>query len=164
MQIENNVQETQQDLFSQDDLFPYADASTGQRFFNYLIDIVLIQFALGFVTGYLYATILVSLAPDVAYSVFSEEQTFVSFLINYLLASINFIIYYTLCEKAFNGYTLGKLITGTKAIRQDGEALTFKDALLRSLCRLVPFEPLSIWIGDGVWHDRWTKTTVVKTR
>jgi hypothetical protein len=40
--------------------------------------------------------------------------------------------------------------------------LTFKDALLRSLCRLIPFEVFS---GFGVpWHDSLTNTMVVKKR
>jgi hypothetical protein len=59
---------------------------------------------------------------------------------------------------------LGKLITGTRAIREDGVELNFKDAFLRSLSRLVPFEPFSIWSGNGIWHDSWTKTMVIKSR
>jgi uncharacterized RDD family membrane protein YckC len=65
-------------------------------------------------------------------------------------------------KKLFRGQTLGKLFTGTRAIRTDGEELTFKDALLRSLCRLIPFEVFS---GFGVpWHDSLTITMVVKKR
>jgi uncharacterized RDD family membrane protein YckC len=63
----------------------------------------------------------------------------------------------------FRGYTLGKFITGTRAIRDDDDELTFKDALLRSLCRIVPLEVFSALAGFP-WHDRWTKTKVVKTR
>ena len=77
-----------------------------------------------------------------------------------MIIIVNYLVYYTLCEKLFRGQTLGKLITGTKSLRTDGEELTFKDALLRSLCRLVPFEVFS---GFGVpWHDSWTNTMVVK--
>ncbi|MBK6634385.1 MAG: hypothetical protein IPG38_08770 [Chitinophagaceae bacterium] len=55
------------------------------------------------------------------------------------------------------------MVTGTRAIRQDGNELTFKDALLRSLCRLVPFEVFS---GFNIltWHDSWTETMVIKAR
>jgi uncharacterized RDD family membrane protein YckC len=63
----------------------------------------------------------------------------------------------------FGGRTLGKLITGSKAVREDGTSLTWKDACLRSLSRMVPFEPFSA-LGGAPWHDRWTKTTVVRTR
>ncbi|MBS1653790.1 MAG: RDD family protein [Bacteroidetes bacterium] len=83
-------------------------------------------------------------------------------LLGYIIMIFNYIVYYTFCEKVFKGHTLGKLITGTRAIREDGEELTFKDAILRTLSRLVPFEPFT---GFGTpWHDSWTKTRVVKTR
>ena len=68
-----------------------------------------------------------------------------------------------LFEKLFKGYTVGKLITGTRAIREDGKELTFKNAILRSLSRMVPFEPFSAF-GGSPWHDRWTKTRVIKSR
>jgi uncharacterized RDD family membrane protein YckC len=84
-------------------------------------------------------------------------------LILYLVGILNYLLYYTFCEKVFKGYTLGKLITGTRAIRDDGNELTFKDAILRSLSRLVPFEALSAF-GYSPWHDSWTKTTVIKSR
>jgi uncharacterized RDD family membrane protein YckC len=83
--------------------------------------------------------------------------------VSYVIFICNYLFYYTLCEKLFRGYTLGKFITGTRAIREDDEELTFKDALLRSLCRIVPLEVLSALAGFP-WHDRWTKTKVVKTR
>jgi uncharacterized RDD family membrane protein YckC len=85
------------------------------------------------------------------------------YIISYIIVIINYVFYYTLCEKLFKGYTLGKLITGTRAMRQDGEALTFKDALLRSLSRLVPFEVFS-GFSTLPWHDSWTNTMVVKSR
>ncbi len=49
---------------------------------------------------------------------------------------------YTLLEGAAKGKTLGKLITGTRALKIDGSNLTWKDAFLRSLCRIVPFEAI----------------------
>ena len=84
-------------------------------------------------------------------------------LLALILGWFNYLIYYTFCELAFKGYTLGKLITGTKAIRNDGQPLMFKDTLLRSLSRMVPFEVFS-GFGDKPWHDSWTNTTVVKAR
>jgi uncharacterized RDD family membrane protein YckC len=62
---------------------------------------------------------------------------------------------------ATKGRTLGKLITGTAAVKDDGTALTFKDVLLRSVCRLIPFEPISILFG-GFWHDTLAHTMVIK--
>ncbi|ODT91451.1 MAG: hypothetical protein ABS85_12565 [Sphingobacteriales bacterium SCN 48-20] len=85
-------------------------------------------------------------------------------LFSYEIVLISYLLYYSICEKVFKGYTLGKLLSGTRAIRADGGELTFKDAFLRSLSRLVPFEQFSIWSGNGLWHDSWTKTRVIKAR
>ncbi|MDF2187585.1 RDD family protein [Paraflavitalea sp. CAU 1676] len=71
------------------------------------------------------------------------------------------ITYYTIFEYANKGRTLGKMATGTLAIREDGNHLTVKDALLRSLCRLIPFEFISAF-GRRAWHDSLTRTLVVK--
>ncbi|HEX2627520.1 MAG TPA: RDD family protein, partial [Chitinophagaceae bacterium] len=67
------------------------------------------------------------------------------------------------CEKLFQGYTIGKLLTGTRAVRNDGKELTWKDAIVRSLCRMIPFEVLS-GFAYRPWHDSITKTTVVQVR
>ncbi len=85
------------------------------------------------------------------------------FLLSFMIGYLNYIVYYTLCEKLFKGYTLGKIITGTRAIRQDGQELTLKNALLRSLSRCVPFEVFS-GFNTLTWHDSWTDTMVVKSR
>lgn len=149
------------DLFTEGEFIEYNEATTGQRFLNYLIDLLLMRFGISYATSYLLVNGLLAISPDTAYTLFSERYLL---LATYIIAIINHLVYYTICEKAFRGYTLGKIITGTRVIREDGEEVTFKDALLRSLCRLVPFEALSIWFGNGLWHDTWTKTKVIKTR
>jgi uncharacterized RDD family membrane protein YckC len=163
MNIETNLPEVPQDIFTEQELLNYQDASLGQRFLNYLIDSLVMQYGLGLLTGALVVQLLLAVAPDTAYALFGDENSG-SFLISvYLISIVNYLIYYTFCEKVFKGYTLGKLITGTRAIRFDGGELTLKDAFLRTLSRCVPFEPISAF-GTAPWHDRWTKTTVVKTR
>lgn len=143
-------------------LFRFMQASRGERFVNYLIDNLLMRFALGYVTGMVVGSIGAAIAPEFMNNLVSDPSMTNLLLLSYMIAIFNYIIYYTLCEKFFKGQTLGKLITKTRAIRTDGEELTFKDALLRSLSRLVPFEPFS-GFGD-LWHDTWTKTMVVKTQ
>ena len=140
----------------------YEPATQGQRFVNWLIDNLLMRFALSYVTGIAIGYLLQIIAPEYLLHIATDETGWDLIFISYLIGNLNYLLYYTICEKAFRGYTLGKLISGTRAIREDGTELTFKDALLRSLSRLVPFEALS---GFGTpWHDSWTKTTVVKTR
>ena len=164
MNIETSLPESQQDIF-EEELFNYEQASTGQRFLNYLIDAVLMQYGLSFLTGIVVARIVYYISPETAYSWFVERSdSFDILLSSYLISILNFLIYYTICEKAFKGKTLGKLVTGTRAVRNDGTELTFKNAILRTLSRIVPFEALSIWFGNGLWHDTWTDTMVIKTR
>lgn len=147
------------------ELNQFEYASQGQRFVNWLIDNLLMRFGLSYVTGMGIGLLLSVTAPDfLAKIVYSDGSMngsllFFSLIVGYL----NYILYYSICEKLFKGYTLGKLISGSRAIRQDGGELSFKDALLRSLSRCVPFEVFS-GFNTLAWHDSWTDTMVVKTR
>ncbi len=164
---ENFTEQPQEatDLFN--DQIEYTLATQGQRFLNFLIDALFMRFVLSLATGYAFGYILAIVAPefllDVAYEIEGGAKTWRFWVLSLLLGYFNYLIYYTICEKAFRGYTLGKVITGSRAIREDGQELTFKDALLRSLCRMIPFEVFS-GFGDKPWHDSMTKTMVVKTR
>src|SRR4051812_31439077 len=121
--------------------FEYA--STGQRFLNWLIDYVLMTIAFIFILG------LLSGLGGRADGYAEENSSGLDFE-SYLVILAVYVGYYTLCESLFKGRTLGKLITGTRAVRTNNEPLRFKDAFLRSLNRIVPFEVFS---GFGrPWH------------
>lgn len=150
-----------QDIF--DDHVQYTEASQGSRFLNFLIDNLFMRFALSYAVGYAVGYLLLAIAPDFLMLIANDERTAEYYLLVLIVGYFNYLVYYTICEAAFKGYTLGKLITGTKAIRNDGSPLAFKDALFRSLSRIVPFEVFS-GLGVRPWHDTWTNTTVVKVR
>jgi uncharacterized RDD family membrane protein YckC len=162
MQIEQNLQQSEH-LFTEEDVFQYQDASTGQRFLNLLIDNLFMTYGLGYLTGGLVGYLLGTFFPEFAVDLFSDLESMRAILFGVIVAYFNYIVYYTFCERLFRGYTLGKLITGTRAIRNDGQELTFKDTILRTLSRIVPFEVFS-GFGGYPWHDRWTKTMVIKSR
>ena len=161
--MEENVQQVDQPgIF--DNHEEYVEASVGARFLNFLIHNLLMRFVLSYATSYLVVLILASIAPDfIDRLTYSEGFNWTLFFFALIVGHVNYILYYTVCETAFKGYTLGKLITGTRAIRGDNQPLTFRDALLRSLSRLVPLEPFSAFNGNP-WHDTWTKTRVIKSR
>lgn len=161
MYPETGATQTQEHLFTEEDLNQYEQAGSGQRFVNLLIDVLLMRFGLSMLTGYVVGEILVNYFPE--FTIRILDKGFEYYLTIYIIGAVNIIFYYTICETLFRGYTLGKLISGTRAIRENGEELRFKDALLRSLCRLVPFEWFS-GFGYRPWHDSWTNTTVVRTR
>ncbi len=158
----------QQDLLTDviDPLSQYQYGTQWQRFVNWLIDNLLMRFGLSYLSGTAVGMILGAVAPDFLYSMLDSESGgpgWGLYVLGYMVSILNYLVYYTLCEKLFKGYTLGKVITGTRAIRQDGGELTFKDAFLRSASRLVPFELFS-GFSTLTWHDSWTNTMVIKSR
>ncbi len=122
----------------------YESVSTGTRFVNYLLDLV-VFYALSFGSAYAFASVL------------PLENQFVAIMFSYIV----YFTYFTFMEGLTGGRTIGKIITGSVAIREDASPFTWNDALVRSLSRMVPFEPFSALDGHP-WHDRWSKTLVVK--
>ncbi len=159
-----NVEVVSTDLIADEihPYFQYSHATQGQRLLNFVIDNVLMRLTLTYATAFVVGKILTLLSPDLLLTIVKDNNKIGLYILAYVIILLNYLVYYTLCEKLVGGQTIGKLFTGTKAIRNDGEELTFKDALLRSLCRLIPFEAFS---GFGVpWHDSLTNTMVVRTR
>lgn len=139
--------EPQADLLAElhDEIYK-EQVTTGTRFVNYIIDIIVYY-------------VLLVLAGLALATTFNFEDNLSIYMFNYFL----YVCYYTLMEGATKGRTIGKLVTGSNVIKDDGTPITWKDALMRSLCRIVPFEPFSA-LGGYPWHDRWTKTKVVKNK
>jgi uncharacterized RDD family membrane protein YckC len=82
-----------------------------------------------------------------------------------LLTITFFVFIIAILESVTGGKTLGKLITGTRAVNQDGTRVSPRTAILRCLSRMVPFEPFSALGSPSFpWHDRWTNTFVIDER
>jgi len=148
------METNQQHLFA-DPAYQCVQASGGKRFANYLIDLIvffIIVFIAAFVVGMLNPQTINSIA---------EENTGIDIIENLVYTAI-FTLYLFGTEAIFKGKTVGKLITGTRAVNEDGSNITAKTALLRSLSRIVPFEVLSALGSPSYpWHDKWSKTYVV---
>ena len=152
----------QEDLLAEEYnfFFEYDKASQGQRFLNFLIDNVIIRIALTYITGLALGYLLAFTVPEFAASLSYNRVSL--YVISFAVVLMDYLFYYTLSESVFKGKTLGKLITGTKAVKVDGAELSFKDAFLRSACRMIPLEAFS---GFGTpWHDSITETMVIKAR
>ncbi len=129
-------------------------ADKGLRFLNWLIDVILFYIVfLGLVF------IVAIIAPDSARIFTSEDAG--SKIIVYAISFSAFFLFFFLIEGLSKGRTLGKLITRTKAVKEDGSNITFSDAAKGSLTRIVPFEPFSAF-GGRPWHDKWRATVVIK--
>jgi len=70
---------------------------------------------LAYVTGLAVGYMLMAFFPDLVYSL-SNNKTLL-YLVSVLIVFIDYLLYYTLSEGLFKGITIGKLITGTKAIK-----------------------------------------------
>ena len=132
--------------------------SPGLRFVNYLIDVIAV-YAIASIVGILFAVAALGAGT------YDEEGTIDSGgTIQLLLLVVWLAIifgYYVLLEYFAKGRTLGKMATGTMAVKEDGSNLSFKDAFLRTLCRFIPFEFISAF-GYRPWHDSLTGTLVIK--
>ena len=138
-------------------------ASKQQRCINFVVDNLFMKFTLAYVTSIGFAWVLGLASPWFSNMLFKTEDWLPILVAIYMVSRVNYVIYYTISEKFFNGYTLGKLISGTRAVRDDGEELTLKNAIHRSFSRFLPFEFLS-GFSEKPWHDSWTKTTVIRAR
>ena len=136
----------------------YVAASLGQRFLNYLIDTVMqllfmiVLAMVSFIIGDLLGT-----KKPVEFVAKLDQNRIALYTVTYTIA----LIYYNLFEILF-ARTIGKFITGTAVVNEFGEKPSHENILIRSLCRLIPFNPLSVLIfGGRGWHDSISKTYVV---
>ena len=130
-------------------------ATTGQRFANHLIDLVVYDLVRLFIINP-----LVISGNAIMYSTFSNST--VIMLINQLFFFVFYMSFIFLQEAIFKGKSIGKFVTGTRAVTTDGSFISTKTALLRSLSRIVPFEPFSaLGSPPRPWHDRWTNSYLI---
>lgn len=134
-------------------------ASSGQRFANLLIDLVA-QFIIGALLGVLSTVLYYGFGIDGPLIWISEMDV----LQERLLGILILLFYYGLFE-TFTSRTLGKYITKTKVVMEDGTRPEASVVFLRSLCRIIPFEQFS-FLGTNArgWHDSLSKTYVVDAK
>lgn len=76
-----------------------------------------------------------------------------------------FLTHRLICESLWQR-TLGKLITDTKVVDREGNKPKFFAVFIRSVSRIIPFEPFS-FLGNNFpvgWHDIFSKTLVVSAK
>ncbi|MEJ0106529.1 MAG: RDD family protein [Bacteroidota bacterium] len=150
-------QPEEQHLFD-DNKYHLVQASGGKRFLNYIIDRIVFYVLFYFLTlalALLNVNIVLTLNPDTASFVF----------FSLLLYVFLYALFMGLTEFALKGKTIGKFLTGTRAVKEDGSYLEIKDALLRGFCRIIPFNIFSA-LGNTCypWHDSLPKTYVIDER
>ena len=117
--------------------------SSSRRFLNFLIDLTIWGSVL----------MLINLIIDLT-------QINSSRFYNFSLLSVTFLIYYFGMEILFQR-TMGKFLTKTKVVNQDGEKPTPSQITLRTLCRLIPFDQFSFLFVRKGFHDFFSSTMVI---
>jgi len=129
------------------------------EFVNYVID--LLSF---YVFMYFFSYVLVVISYDIALLIYGQSDDEFN-IAGRLLLLLFYGMYMGFIEAIFGGRSLGKLITGTIAVNQDGTRINVQTALKRGLFRAVPFNVFSA-LGTPCypWHDRWSKSYVVNAK
>lgn len=143
--------EEEASLLNREEFFreQYEDASKGLRFANYLIDTICV-YVLFFLTVGLINLIIPYYTENPSNAIFLNR--------GFILLQF---VYYTVLE-GWIGKTAGKIVTKTKVVYEEDESeISFSTAMIRSLCRLIPFEPFSFLFSYTGGHDYLSKTRVV---
>jgi uncharacterized RDD family membrane protein YckC len=130
----------------ENDQEPMPTAVNGNvRFLNYLLDCLLLALVA--------SGVLTVFFPNEVLS--PQSSVFLG-----VIYSLQFFYYFT-CEYFF-GRTVAKILTNCYVATEYNEKPTFLAILIRTLCRYIPFEYFS-FLGTGVgWHDKISKTYVVR--
>lgn len=135
---------------------PQMYASKSKRFVNFIIDYIG-QLIIGGAIGITMA-IVSEITGDYEYVAWIDTM---GTLGEYALGIVILIVYYMVFE-TITGRTLGKYITNTKVLTEDGQKPEADKILYRTLSRMIPFEAFSFLGDEGRgWHDSLAKTVVV---
>lgn len=132
---------------------PYVLATKTKRLVNTIVDGFAAQFLAWKIGDFLLGLGIVKLNMGTVRSLFLLQLVFSFFVL---------FAYYVLMEYHLKGKTIGKMLTKTRAVMANNEAMSLPTAVLRSFLRFVPFEPISFLISQRGWHDRWSKTKVIE--
>jgi uncharacterized RDD family membrane protein YckC len=146
----NRVRDTEEYLA----LRPVRSVAQGPRFGHYIADSILFQLIIYFVM-YL---------SEIVATIFSSN-VYMDLTVSFVFGITLMFLYpalYAFCEYNWQR-TPGKFLTKTLVIDEYGNKPDLKTIILRSIIRIVPFEPVSCLNDDFShgWHDRWSKTWVV---
>ncbi|MBO9200806.1 MULTISPECIES: RDD family protein [Niastella] len=133
----------------------YERASTGKRFANYIIDLIVFYL---FVMAIFMVILMVS--PPTFTSMTSDDSG--TDVLDRLMSIFFYAIFMSIVEGLLKGKSVGKYITKTRAVYLDGSRISVGTAIGRGFSRAVPLCVFSAF-GDpcNPWQDRWTNTMVI---
>lgn len=82
-----------------------------------------------------------------------------------LVIGLPIMFSYYFAQETLFGRTLGKWVTGTRVVAENGDAPSAGQVAGRTLSRFIPFEPFTIFGKDRrALHDKLARTLVVRCR
>ena len=128
-----------------------------QRLGHYVLDYLIIIF-LAFILG----IVLYIISPQLVENLdkFGLKINLIIFDYEIDLFGYGLLVLYYFVSEMLLQRTIGKFATNTIVIDEYGNKPSNKAIFIRSISRLIPFEPLSC-LGERGWHDTISKTFVV---
>ncbi|MFV8341846.1 RDD family protein [Flavobacterium sp. XS2P39] len=132
-------------------------ASKSQRLLNFSIDLLIIYF-IEITIG---TTIIIIGDLTNSYGASNWVES-LSLIESFFFGLIVLFFYYGITEMYFSR-TFAKYFTKTIVVKYDGSKPNMKSIVIRTVSRLIPFEPFSFLASDSRgWHDVLSVTYVVK--
>ena len=144
-----------------DERLKIEPAGRWRRFFNWLIDYVCFTL-LSMVALMPYVVWLYLRGGEAALDSLETPNL----LRDYGIGIAAMLLYYIPMESIF-GFTVGKLVTGTRVVTEDGGKPRWGQIIGRTFARFIPFEPFSLLFSSDErrgWHDSLPKLYVVRKR
>lgn len=130
-------------------------AGRGKRFLNFIIDTLfyyVLSYGMGIGIGILYN---LGIEGPLLWLMESSQLT------QTLLGIVIVLLYYIIME-SLTSKSIGKFITGTRVVTDEGTRPEAGIIALRTLCRCIPFEAFSFFNEQSRgWHDSLSDTYVV---
>ncbi|MDD2673613.1 MAG: RDD family protein [Flavobacterium sp.] len=131
-------------------------ASKGQRLLNFVIDLFII-----YVIEISIGTTIILIGDLTKSDTASNWVSSLSVVESFFFGLVILFFYYGLTEMYFSR-TFGKYFTKTIVVKHEGSRPNMKSIIVRTLSRLIPFEPFSFLTAERGWHDTLSVTYVVK--
>ena len=128
-------------------------SNNSDRFINYILDRMICIYS--FTVNYSIITIILQNGY-----INAEPNFSVPFVIFAIALYNNFVYYFSL--EAFFSLTPAKLISNTISVDNSNQILNLKNALIKTLCRFIPFDNFSFLLGSNGFHDSVSNTKVLK--
>lgn len=133
-------------------------ASDRKRFESGIVDFIFV-----FISIFVSSLIIVIIGNIFNWDIYSVWERFVTN--SPYLALFTFLMLNYLFMESFFGATMGKFATGIVVVTESGAKPNLGKIIIRTLCRLIPFDIVSFLGKSGkFWHDSFSKTYVVNRK